>query len=163
MQEIDSIAQFCILKDNYSARYGGAGSGQILVQTKSGGKTYHGTAYDYIRNDQFATARSYISSAPNTPLHYNIFGFLLGGPVQIPHFYNWDRNKKTYFFAASEFRVNHHYDGTHTRNMLPQAMRDGNFSASPSLTNTSNCPQRSVSVPGSGREQQDAAQQVSRR
>lgn len=140
MPEIDSIAQFRILKDNYSARYGGAGSGQILVQTKSGGRTYHGTFYDYIRSNQFATARPFISSAPNTPLHYNIFGFSLGGPVQIPHLYNMNRNRKTYFFVASEFRVNHHYDGTHTRNMLPQAMRTGNFSGSPSMTNTTNCP-----------------------
>lgn len=140
MPEIDSIAQFRILKDNYSARYGGAGSGQILVETKTGTNVYHGTGYDYLRNNQFATARPYISSTPNTPLHYNIFGFSLGGPVQIPHIYNWDRTKKTFFFAAAEFRINHHYDGTHTRNMIPQAMRTGNFSSSPSLTNKSGCP-----------------------
>jgi hypothetical protein len=58
----------------------------------------------------------------------------------IPHVYNGDHTRKTYFFAGGEWRVNHYPAAIHTRNVIPQAMRNGDFSASPSLTNTSNCP-----------------------
>ncbi|WP_162173503.1 TonB-dependent receptor [Pseudacidobacterium ailaaui] len=131
--ELDAIAEFRILKSSYSARYGMAGSGQILVETKSGGNTFHGTGYEYLRNNQFATARPFISTTGNTPLHYNIFGYALGGPLMIPGVYNSDRSKNSYFFAAGEWRVNHHYDGTHTRSMFYQAMRNGDFSQSPTM------------------------------
>jgi len=46
---IDSISEMRILKDNYSARYGMAGAGQILIETKSGGNTFHGGGYEYVR------------------------------------------------------------------------------------------------------------------
>jgi hypothetical protein len=139
---IDSISEFRILKDNYSAKYGMAGSGQILVETKSGGSTFHGGGYEYVRNSYIGTAKPYTTppSQGIAALHYNIFGYTLGGPLMIPHVYNTDRMKKTYFFAGGEWRINHYPAAIHTRNMIPQAMRNGDFSASPSLTNTSNCP-----------------------
>jgi hypothetical protein len=138
---IDSISEFKILKDNYSAKYGLAGSGQILVETKSGGSKYHGDAYEYVRNNFIGTAAPYLT-APGTgvsALHYNIFGYTLGGPVTIPHLYD-GAAKKTFFFAGGEWRINHYPAALRTRNMLPQTMRNGDFSASPSLTNTAGCP-----------------------
>lgn len=139
---IDSISEFRILKDNYSARYGMAGSGQILVETKSGGSQFHGGGYEYVRNNYIGTAKPYTTppSQGIAALHYNIFGYTLGGPLMIPHVFNQDRNRKAYFFAGGEWRINHYPAAIHTRNMIPQAMRNGDFSASPSLTNTSNCP-----------------------
>ena len=139
---IDSISEFRILRDNYSAKFGMAGSGQILIETKSGGNIFHGAAYEYVRNNYIATAKPY--TTPSTQgiaaLHYNIFGYTLSGPLSIPKVYNGDRARKTFFFAGGEWRINHYPAAIHTRNMLPQAMRNGDFSASPSLTNTSNCP-----------------------
>jgi hypothetical protein len=139
---IDSISEFRILKDNYSAKYGMAGSGQILVETKSGGSMFHGGGYEYVRNNYIGTAKPYTTPPTQgiAALHYNIFGYTLGGPVIIPHVYNIDRARKTYFFAGGEWRINHYPAAIHTRNMIPQAMRNGDFSASPSLTNTSGCP-----------------------
>lgn len=139
---IDSISEVRILKDNYSARYGMAGSGQILVETKSGGSTFHGGGYEYVRNNGIGTAKPYTTppSQALAALHYNIFGYTLGGPVILPHLYNDDRTGKTYFFAGGEWRINHYPAAIHTRNMIPQAMRNGDFSTSPSLTNTVNCP-----------------------
>lgn len=139
---IDSISEFRILKDNYSAKYGMAGAGQILVETKSGGNEFHGGGYEYVRNNYIGTAKPYVTlpSQGIAALHYNIFGFTLGGPLMIPGVYNGDRSRKTYFFAGTEWRINHYPAAIHTRNMIPQAMRNGDFSASPSLTNTSNCP-----------------------
>ena len=139
---IDSISEFTVLRDNYSAKYGMAGSGQILVETKSGTNVFHGGGYDYVRNNYIGTAKPY--TTPSTQgiaaLHYNIFGYTVGGPVTIPHVFNLDRNKSIYFFAGGEWRINHYPAAIHTRNMIPQAMRSGDFSASPSLTNKTNCP-----------------------
>jgi hypothetical protein len=99
---IDSIDEFRILKDNYSARYGLAGSGQVIVQTKSGSDTFHGSAWDYFRNDAL-DANNYFATQ-KTKLRQNIFGYSFGGPVFFPHLYNTDRKHKTFFFAANEWR-----------------------------------------------------------
>ncbi|MGA7341953.1 MAG: carboxypeptidase regulatory-like domain-containing protein [Terracidiphilus sp.] len=141
---IDSISEVRILKDNYSARYGMAGSGQILVETKSGGNEFHGGGYEYVRNSYIGTAKPYTTPPTQgiAALHYNIFGYTLGGPLTIPHVYNSGRNRKTYFFAGGEWRINHYPAAIHTRNMIPQAMRNGDFSASPSdtITAAGSCP-----------------------
>lgn len=141
---IDSISEFRILKDNFSARYGMAGAGQILVETKSGGSQFHGSGYEYVRNNYIGTAKPYVTppSQGISALHYNIFGYALGGPLMIPHVYNSDRTRKSYFFAGGEWRINHYPAALRTRNMLPQAMRNGDFSASPSDTfgSATTCP-----------------------
>ena len=101
---VDSIDEFRVLKDNYSARYGLAGSGQVVVQTKSGTKTFHGTAWDYFRNDAL-DAIPYFNTT-TTKLRQNIFGYTLGGPVTVPHLFNADRQHKLFFFASNEWRRN---------------------------------------------------------
>lgn len=129
---IDSISEFKIMKDNYSAKYGLAGSGQILVETKAGGQKYHGDAYEYVRNNYIGTARPYnitTTPSPIAALHYNIFGYTLGGPLTIPHLYD-GAAKKTFFFVGGEWRINHYPASIQTRNMIPQSMRNGDFSAS---------------------------------
>ena len=50
---IEAIAEFKVLTSNYGAQYGRNGSGTIEVETKSGGKTFHGSAFEYLRNDLF--------------------------------------------------------------------------------------------------------------
>jgi hypothetical protein len=127
---IDSISEFKIMKDNYSAKYGLAGSGQILVETKSGGEKYHGDAYEYVRNNFIGTARPYTTATPTgiSALHYNIFGYTLGGPLTIPKVYD-GAAKKTFFFVGGEWRINHYPAALQTRNMIPQSMRNGDFSA----------------------------------
>ncbi|ADV83037.1 TonB-dependent receptor [Terriglobus saanensis] len=99
---VDSIDEFRILKDNYSARYGLAGSGQVIVQTKSGSDTFHGSAWDYFRNDGL-DANNYFGTQ-KTKLRQNIFGYSFGGPIFIPHLYNANRKRKTFFFASNEWR-----------------------------------------------------------
>ena len=99
---VDSIDEFRILKDNYSARYGLAGSGQVVVQTKSGTDTFHGSAWDYFRNDAL-DANPYFATI-KTKLRQNIFGYSFGGPIKIPHIYNADGSHKTFFFASNEWR-----------------------------------------------------------
>ena len=126
---VDGIAEFSVLKDNYSSRYGFAGSGQIVVETKSGSDTFHGSGWDYLRNDAL-DANNYFSTSKQA-LHQNIFGYTLGGPLYIPNIYNTNR-KKTFFFASNQWYAIH--AGQVSRgSVFPAAMRGGDLSASPTL------------------------------
>src|SRR5712671_7088151 len=97
---IDAIAEFKVLTSNYGAQYGRNGSGTIEVETKSGGSTFHGSAFEYLRNEAFK-ARSWAEGAcptcPKAPYKKHDFGYTVGGPVYIPRLYNTDK-KKTFFF-----------------------------------------------------------------
>lgn len=110
---IDAIREFTLERSNYDAAYGRSGGGQILVATKSGTDSYHGSAYEFNRNNFYNAntfgARQAIaegaSPADNqTPIErYNDFGFTLGGPFIIPKLYKPTKNK-TYFFWSEEWR-----------------------------------------------------------
>ncbi len=128
---VDAISEFSVLTDNYSAKYGFAGSGQVVVETKSGTNTFHGEAWDYLRNSAF-DANNYFSTVKE-PLHQNIYGFTLGGPLMIPGLYNTHRNRKTFFFASNQWYTIS--AGQVSRGaVFNQAMRGGNLSTDPTLT-----------------------------
>lgn len=129
---IDAINELRVLKNSYTAKYGYAGSGQVLIETKEGTNTFHGTGYEYVRNNSLGVARPYaITGVPATSssLHLNIYGFTLGGPIFIPKLYNKDRNK-TFFFAGAEFKTNHYASVLNSRSEFTQAMRNGDLSLS---------------------------------
>jgi Carboxypeptidase regulatory-like domain/TonB-dependent Receptor Plug Domain len=101
---VDAIAEVRVLSSNYGAQYGRNSSGTVEVETKSGSRSFHGVAYEFVRNDAF-NARNYFSSSV-PPYKKNDFGYTIGGPVFIPNVYNQDRNK-TFFFFSEEWRRNH--------------------------------------------------------
>lgn len=128
---VDSIDEFRILKDNYSARYGLAGSGQVVVQTKSGSDTFHGSAWDYFRNDAL-DANPYFATI-KTKLRQNIFGYSFGGPVKLPHLYGNSGKPRTFFFASNEWR--RISTGSTARGIvLTAAQRAGTFTNTTPLT-----------------------------
>jgi hypothetical protein len=129
---IDAINELRVLKNAYTAKYGYAGSGQILIETKSGSSSFHGSGYEYVRSNSFGTARPYAISgvpAPVSSLHLNIYGFSFGGPITIPKIYNNNRNK-TFFFAGAEFKTNHYASLLNSRSEFTPAIRAGNVSTS---------------------------------
>ncbi|PYV39201.1 MAG: hypothetical protein DMG06_23800, partial [Acidobacteria bacterium] len=127
---IDTIGEFRVLKDNYSAKYGITGSANFLVETKGGTKDFHGGVYEYLRNDKL-DASNFFSGGNKTTLKQNNFGFTFGGPFYIPGKYNTEK-KKTFFFVNEEWRRRR--SGETIRGTLPtQAMRNGDFSNSPTL------------------------------
>ena len=103
---VEAIAEVKVLTSNYGAQYGRNGSGTIEVETKSGGSSFHGSAFEYLRNDIF-NARSWEEGAdptqPKAPYKKHDFGYTVGGPVFIPNHYNSDK-KKTFFFFSQEWR-----------------------------------------------------------
>ena len=102
---IDAIQEFTLQRSNYDAASGRSGGGQILVATKSGTSDFHGSVYEFVRND-FFNANSYFSNATDTPRsieRYNDYGFTVGGPIWIPK-KTEKKNAKTFFFWSEEWR-----------------------------------------------------------
>src|SRR5437660_12813390 len=102
----EPIAEFKVLTSNYGAQYGRNSTGTVEVETKSGGNSFHGSAFEYLRNDMF-NARPWEAgndpAHPNPPYKKHDFGYTVGGPVYIPNHYNADK-KKTFFFWSQEWR-----------------------------------------------------------
>jgi hypothetical protein len=100
---LDAINELKVLTSNYGAQYGRSASGTILVDTKSGGSSFHGNAYYFGRNEIF-NARNYFDQTTRAPLYRkDDFGFTLGGPLYIPKIY--PRKDRTYYFFSEEFRL----------------------------------------------------------
>lgn len=80
----DTIAEFRILESNYSAEYGRNGGGVISVVTKSGTNQYHGSAFEFLRNDAF-NANSFFNKVQGLDrdvLKRNQYGGTFGGPIK---------------------------------------------------------------------------------
>src|SRR5438876_2622453 len=103
---IDAIGEVRVLTSNYGAQYGRNGSGTVETETKSGGTSFHGSAFEYLRNE-FFNAKPWEEGADPTakkaPYKKHDFGYTIGGPVYIPNHYNTDK-KKTFFFCSEEWR-----------------------------------------------------------
>ncbi|HXC44479.1 MAG TPA: carboxypeptidase regulatory-like domain-containing protein [Candidatus Dormibacteraeota bacterium] len=111
---IDAIREFTLERSNYDAAFGRSGGGQIVVATKSGTNDFHGSAYEFNRNN-FYNANTFggraaiatgqpLSSADTVPIErYNDFGFTLGGPLFIPKVFHPEKDK-TFFFWSEEWR-----------------------------------------------------------
>jgi hypothetical protein len=109
----DSLQQFRNVASSYDASYGGTSGATVSVAIKSGGRDFHGSAYEYIRNDaiQGYSFRALSTYPPpgqpativKPPLRYNDFGYTIGGPIWIPGHFNQNRDK-LFFFAAQEFK-----------------------------------------------------------
>ena len=89
---VDSIQEFRVLTSNYSAEYGAAAGAVTLVQTKSGTNQFHGSLYEFLRNDKL-DANAFFNNragAPKPAFRRNEFGGTAGGPII---------RDKTFFFT----------------------------------------------------------------
>jgi hypothetical protein len=129
--DVDSTSQIQILTSSYQAEYGRSAGGQIRMVPKSGTSSYHGSAYEYIRNNAFNAntwIRKLSPSTANKPpaFRYNQYGWNLNGPATIPGLFNKNKDK-LFFLVAQEF-VKYNHDDTVTRFTPTALMRTGNFS-----------------------------------
>ncbi len=122
----DSLEEVRVLQNNYSARYSLMGSSVVLLQTKSGTHQFHGSAWEFIRNDDLNT-KPYFSTGV-LPYKQNIFGYTLGGPVFIPKVYNRNRDK-TFFFFSEQFVILHQGVASLTGITPTAAQRQGLFNS----------------------------------
>jgi hypothetical protein len=120
----DSIQEVRTLQNNISPKYTLLGASVVLVQTRSGTKDFHGTAWEYFRNTDL-NSRNFFS--PNVlPYHQSIFGGTLGGPILIPKLLHKDSNKL--FFFLSEQGVKQSEGSTQTGITPTANQRNGIFS-----------------------------------
>jgi hypothetical protein len=100
----DAIAEVKVLRNNYAPESGNNGGAEILIVTKSGKKDYFGTAYYFLRNEAL-NANSFFNNKldlPKAVYRHNIWGFNVGGPVQVPWLYPNKERKSLFFFYSFE-------------------------------------------------------------
>ncbi|MDX6459092.1 MAG: hypothetical protein QOE55_2789 [Acidobacteriaceae bacterium] len=102
---IDDIQEFKIQSHNDQAEYGGVLGGVVNLVTKSGTNSFHGSLWEYLRNNAFDSRNPFTDFNGNTPaapapFRQNEFGAAAGGPVMIPKVYNG--KNRTFFFGAWE-------------------------------------------------------------
>ncbi len=124
---IDAIQEMKVQTGVYPAEYGYNGT-QVNVVTKSGGNSYHGTAFEFLRNN-YADALGYdYSSTPLPsvlPFKYNDYGFVIDGPMSIPHLFN---GKNHLFFMAEDEWYSQVEDLAEFATLPTAAVLGGNFS-----------------------------------
>lgn len=96
----EAVDEVRVLQNNFSVQYNLMGANVVMLQTKSGTSTFHGNAFEFLRNDKF-DARNFFS--PTVPsLKQNIFGYNIGGPLLIPKLLT--SRYKTFFFWSQQWR-----------------------------------------------------------
>jgi hypothetical protein len=96
----DTIAEFKVLTSNYNAEFGRNAGGVVSVAAKSGTNDYHGSLYEYLRNEAL-NANSFFNNRNGLPrdiLKRNQFGGTVGGPISIPHVFSG--KERLFFFAG---------------------------------------------------------------
>ena len=129
---VDLIQEVKLETSNFSAEYGRNSGAQINVITKRGTNQYHGSMFEFFRNDKL-DARSFF--APNRPaLHYNNYGYSVGGPLPFFHFgdgggpFFTSGKDKFFFFFGQEWKTIHRLASPSNRNLPTTAELGGDFS-----------------------------------
>lgn len=118
---VDSIAEFTVKRSLFTADSGRSGGGQINVVTRGGGKQFHGSFFEFVRNERL-NANDFISNrstapafgreangdAKRAPFRYNNPGGTFSGPVILPRFGEGGKSYRklhhTFFFFSEEIR-----------------------------------------------------------
>lgn len=95
---LENVQEFRVDSNNYPAEYGTGTGGQISVVTKSGGKDFHGSAFEYLRNDKLDAANFFDNViGQKSKLRLNQFGGSIGGPIK--------RDKAFFFFSYEGYKL----------------------------------------------------------
>ncbi|MGO8790483.1 MAG: carboxypeptidase regulatory-like domain-containing protein [Terriglobia bacterium] len=97
---VDAVEEFKVQQTNFSAEYGFTGATVVNMVTRSGSNAFHGSAYDFIRN-QMTDANNWFNNAGNTPIppvHRHNYGGTIGGPIiknRTFFFFDWDGTRSS--------------------------------------------------------------------
>lgn len=97
----DAIQEFSLATAVYSAEFGNTGGGVERFTIRSGTNDFHGSAYEFLRNDKL-NARGFFNSSRSV-LRQNEYGASIGGPIWIPKLYN-GRNRSFFFFNINYYK-----------------------------------------------------------
>jgi hypothetical protein len=98
---VEALTEFAVESGGFKAETGHASGGSMTFVSKSGTNTFHGSAYEFLRNEKL-DARGFFA-ARRAVYKQNDFGFTAGGPVRLPKIYN-GRDRTFFFFSYEGFR-----------------------------------------------------------
>ncbi|MCI0717753.1 MAG: carboxypeptidase regulatory-like domain-containing protein, partial [Acidobacteria bacterium] len=116
----EAIQEFKLITNNYNAEYGRSAGAVVNVVTRSGTNEFHGSVYEFLRNDKLNARNFFVPTVP--PLRQNQFGASLGGPAM--------RNRM-FFFGSWESLIIRSTQFRNTGRPPTEAERRGDFSTSP--------------------------------
>ena len=117
---VDAVQEFKVQQSNFSAEIGFSGATVVNVVTRSGTNDFHGSAYEFLRNDKL-NANNFFNNAAGikiAPVRWNDFGFTVGGPIR--------KNRTFFFFDYEGSRAS--TSVTRTAGVPSAAERTGDFS-----------------------------------
>ncbi len=132
----DSVEEVTVQTHTYDAQYGHSAGTVVNAVLKGGTNVVHGALYEFFRNDKL-NANSFAGNAARSPrgvMRWNQPGFVIDGPVRIPHVYNG--KDKTFFMFNMEW-VRNASPLPYTASYPTAAQRTGDFS---SLVNSNGAP-----------------------
>jgi len=88
---VDAVEEFRLNINAYSPEYGRSNGGTVMVIGKSGGNQFHGTLFEFFRNEDLNARNYFAQPGPRPEFRRNQYGLAVGGPL---------RKNKTFFFAA---------------------------------------------------------------
>ncbi len=120
---IDFISEVKVQTSNFSSEYGRNSGAAINVVTRSGGNQFHGSVFEFLRNDRL-DANNFFNKAraveiPRPALRYNDFGWSFGGPII---------KDKFFFFGGQEYKKIRRFTASTGRSIPTRAERNGDFS-----------------------------------
>jgi outer membrane receptor protein involved in Fe transport len=129
----DAVQEFKVETNNFSAQYGRAGGGIFNIVTRSGTNEFHGTVYDYLRNDALNANTFFGNRAgqKKPPFRFNQFGATIGGPIDFPGKVfgplKYAGKNRSFFFGSYE-GVRFSQGGTYIGTVPTLLQRQGDFS-----------------------------------
>ncbi|MGP8246464.1 MAG: carboxypeptidase regulatory-like domain-containing protein, partial [Bryobacteraceae bacterium] len=149
---VDAIAEFKVERSLYTADTGRAGGAQVNVVTKSGTSAFHGSLYEFMRNDALnanlwnnnaGSVNVVNGKAKVPPVRWNDFGGTIGGPVPVGKL-----KGKTFFFFSEEARRILTY--TTFQPILPEtSWLTGSFASPVCISYTTSCQTTATQIPAS--------------
>ncbi|HUI43110.1 MAG TPA: carboxypeptidase regulatory-like domain-containing protein [Terriglobia bacterium] len=102
---VDAIEEFTVARSSYDAQYGRNNGAQVNILSRTGGNDFHGSGYEFLRNDALNANDFFLNSAGQAKPaeRNNDFGFEIGGPIYVPGTYNSDKTL-TFFSWSEEWR-----------------------------------------------------------
>jgi hypothetical protein len=125
---VEAIEQFSVDTNGFKAEFGHAGGGNLTYVSKSGTNQFHGSAYEFLRNNDLDANNFFNNTAgiANSIYKQNDFGATIGGPVWIPKVYH-GKEKTFFFFSYEGFRNRTGANGAQFTVPTPE-MYNGDFS-----------------------------------
>ena len=129
---VESVAEMKVQTNNYDAQYGRFGGGVVAISTKSGTNAFHGSLYEFHKNDNLAATPWVMNyyGIPRDSVRFlnNTFGLQTDGPIYIPKVF--DGRNHLFFMVAYE-GLRESSSGGDSAILPTDAQRTGDFSGVP--------------------------------